>query len=110
VQSVAPIFQLGLEKLSSHPLVGEIRSIGLLGAIELVKNKQTRSTFDLVDGAGALLAKRAEANGLISRNMGDSLALAPPLIIEERQIMELLRIVKLSLDETFDMLTQSRIN
>jgi 4-aminobutyrate--pyruvate transaminase len=105
VRKVAPILQNGLAELSDHPLVGEIRGVGLLGGIELVKNKRTKEAFKPNHGIGALLAARSQANGLISRAMGDSLALAPPLIIEANQIKDLLKLVKQSLDETLSILT-----
>ncbi len=109
VKKTSPILQRGLTKLANHPLVGEARCVGLLGAIELVENKQTKSPFQLSDGVGALLAARAQANGLITRAMGDSLAFAPPLIIEKKQIIELLELVEISLDETLDVLTERKI-
>ena len=104
VRKVAPILQNGLAELSDHPLVGEIRGIGLLGGVELVKNKRTKEAFNPNDGVGGILATRSQANGLISRAMGDSLALAPPLIIKADQIKDLLALVKQSLDETLSIL------
>jgi 4-aminobutyrate--pyruvate transaminase len=104
VGKIAPTLQNGLSKLSNHPLVGEARGVGLIGALELVKNKQTREAFNISDEVGALLATRIQANGLISRVMGDSLAFAPPLIIETSQIDEMLAIVEQSLDETLKIL------
>jgi 4-aminobutyrate--pyruvate transaminase len=95
--------QDGLAKLADHPLVGEARGVGLLGALEVVKNKETREIFEVSDGIGAHLANRAQANGLISRAMGDTLAFAPPLIIDNYQINEILAVVEQSLDETLDV-------
>jgi len=107
VQATAPVLQNGLAKLAGHPLVGEARGVGLLGALELVKDKETRDTFKVSDGVGATLAARAQINGLISRVMGDSLAFAPPLIINTDQIQEMLAVVKKSLDETLDILVNN---
>jgi 4-aminobutyrate---pyruvate transaminase len=103
VQATAPALQDGLAKLAEHPLVGEARGVGLLGALEVVKNKETREVFEVSDGIGAHLAGRAQANGLISRAMGDTLAFAPPLIIDNYQIQEMLAVVEQSLDETLDV-------
>jgi len=103
VQLVTPTLQDGLAKLADHPLVGEARGVGLLGALEVVKNKETREIFEVSDGIGAHLANRAQANGLISRAMGDTLAFAPPLIIDNYQINEILAVVEQSLDETLDV-------
>jgi 4-aminobutyrate---pyruvate transaminase len=109
VQKTAPALQDGLAKLTDHPLVGEARGVGLLGALELVKNKETRESFELSDGVGAALAARAQANGLISRVMGDSLAFAPPLIIDSNQIQEMLAVVQQSLDETLDAMVNCEL-
>ncbi len=103
VQKTAPALQDGLQKLADHPLVGEARGVGLLGALELVKNKETRESFDVSEGIGAVLASHAQANGLISRAMGDSLAFAPPLVIDNNQIQQILAVVQQSLDETLDV-------
>jgi len=106
VQEVSPTLQNGLKKLTMHPLVGEARGVGLLGAIELVKNKETKEPFDIGVGVGGLLAGRMQVNGLISRAMGDSLAFAPPLIITVSQIDEILAILAQSLDETLKILIE----
>jgi 4-aminobutyrate---pyruvate transaminase len=109
VQKTAPALQEGLAKLADHPLVGEARGVGLLGALEIVKNKETRESFKVSDGVGATLAARAQANGLISRSMGDSLAFAPPLIIDSDQIQEMLAVVQQSLDETLDFMVNCEL-
>jgi len=103
VQATSPALQDGLAKLAEHPLVGEARGVGLIGALEVVKNKENKQEFDVSDGVGAHLASRAQANGLISRAMGDTLAFAPPLIIDNYQINEMLAVVEQSLDETLDV-------
>jgi 4-aminobutyrate--pyruvate transaminase len=104
VRKVSPTLQNGLKTLSAHPLIGEARGVGLLGAIELVRDKKIKEPFNAKDGVGGLLASRIHANGLISRAMGDSLAFAPPLIITVSQIDEILAIVAQSLDETLKIL------
>ena len=76
VQSVAPIFQSRLNALSSHPLVGEARGIGLLGAVELVADKASRTPFDPKLGAAAHASQMCQEEGLITRAIfGDALAL-----------------------------------
>ena len=94
VRSVAPRFQQRLKALADHPLVGEARGIGLIGAVELVTDKATKTPFEPVGMAGAKVNALCHENGLISRAMGDSLALCPPLIINEAEI-----------DAMFDRLT-----
>nr|WP_295836408.1 aspartate aminotransferase family protein [uncultured Azospirillum sp.] len=96
VRSVAPAFQSRLKALAEHPLVGEARGIGLIGALELVADKATKTPFDPPGRAGALINGLVQENGLIVRAMGDSIALCPPLVISEAEI-----------HETFDRLTKA---
>ena len=100
VRQMAPKMQHGLRILTDHPLVGEVRGIGLFAAVELTKIKADKTPFDPNSGVTAHLQERAYQNGLIIRALGDSLALCPPLIIEEKEIEEMLRIFETSLEET----------
>jgi 4-aminobutyrate--pyruvate transaminase len=86
VRKVAPRMQAGLRRFENHPLVGEVRGIGLIGAIELVSDKQTKAPFDPKAGVGEFVFKRAQHNGVIVRALGDSIAFCPPLIINEEEI------------------------
>ncbi len=89
VQAVMPRFQARLRAFAEHPLVGEARGIGLIGAVELVADKATRRPFPPTAGAGAAVAQASQAQGLIHRAMGDSLAFSPPLVITEAEIDEM---------------------
>jgi 4-aminobutyrate--pyruvate transaminase len=89
VRSLAPRMQNGLRSFSNHPLVGEVRGIGLIGAIELV-----------VEGAGAFLSKRAHHHGVIIRPLGDVIAFCPPLIASENEIDLMLERFSLALEDT----------
>ena len=100
VKNVSPILQAGLKRFSDHSLVGEVRGVGLLGALELVRDKRNKDPFDLVQGVGQYLVKRCQENGLITRALGDTLAFSPPLIINKNEISRMLNIVEISLDET----------
>jgi 4-aminobutyrate--pyruvate transaminase len=101
VRRVAPRMQNPLHRLVDHPMVGEVTGIGLIGAIQLVSSKSPKQFFDPKQAVGAFMAKRAEAHGLICRNLfGDRVALCPPLIITEAQIDEMMRRFKLALDDT----------
>ncbi len=106
IRSVAPIMQDKLRRLGTHPLVGEARGVGLIGAIEPVRNKETKEFFDPSAGIGAYLAGRAQENGLITRAIGDVLAFAPPLVIDADQIAKMMNMVSKSLDETYEMAQQ----
>ncbi len=89
VQGVIPQFQKRLSSLSDHPLVGETRGVGLMGACELVADKGSKRSFDPKLGVGAYCITRALDYGLIVRSLGDTVAFCPPLIITEDQIDEL---------------------
>ncbi|WP_436643030.1 aspartate aminotransferase family protein [Microbaculum sp. FT89] len=90
VNAISPTFQSRLKALGEHPLVGEARGLGLIGALELVADKDTRRAFDAKAGVGAKVAAFAEAEGLIVRALGgDIIALCPPLVISEDEIGEL---------------------
>ena len=80
--------------------MGEVRGVGLIGAIELVQDKASRQPFPGKQGVGAYCAGRCEANGLIVRNLGDSLAFCPPLIITEDQVDELFTKFDKAINET----------
>ena len=100
VRKVGPRLQAGLNKLGAHPLVGEARGVGLLGGLELVKDKKTKESFDPKKLVGAYVAKRTEAHGLIVRAIGDTIAICPPMIIEEAQIDQLIERLGRALDDT----------
>lgn len=100
VAKVADAFQQRLRSFADHPLVGEVRGVGLIGAIELVQNKASKQAFAGKQGVGAYCVQRGEANGLIVRNLGDSVAFCPPLIISEAQIDELFTKFEVALNET----------
>ncbi len=100
VRKVAPRLQEGLRKFEGHPLVGEVRGIGLIGALEMVQDKKTKQPFDPKAGIGAFFAKSAQEHGLIIRNLGDSIGVCPPLVITESEIDELLKRLGKALDET----------
>ncbi len=97
---LAPKLQASLRSLADHPLVGEIRGIGLIAAVELVANKETKAPFDPPGSVGAFLFDRCQENGLILRQIGDAVAFCPPLIIEEAQIEEMVARFRRSLEQT----------
>jgi 4-aminobutyrate--pyruvate transaminase len=89
VRAVAPHFQESLRAFAGHPLVGEVRGIGLIGAIELVAHKDSRAPFPPGRRAAARLARAAQDEGVIVRAIGDSVAFSPPLVITGHEIDEL---------------------
>jgi len=84
-----PYFHSALKKLADHPIVGEVRSIGLVGAIEIVKDKSTRERFHKDLGAGIRCRDFCVNNGLVMRAVGNTMIMSPPLIVEDRHIDEL---------------------
>jgi len=108
VRKVAPVFQAAMRAFADHPLVGEVRGVGLIGAIELVQDKATRTNFPAAKGVGAYLVARAQEHGLIVRAMmNDSVAFCPPLIITEDEIAEMFRRFALALDDTAAMVART---
>ena len=86
---LTPQFQARLQRFADHPLVGEVRGVGLIGAVELVANRHTKAAFDPLGKVGAECLKNCQDNGLICRAIGDVMAFCPPLIITPTQVDEL---------------------
>lgn len=99
VRNVSVTFQGRLKALADHPLVGEARGVGLIGALELVADKVSKTSFDPVGKAGALVNTLCQEHGLITRAMGDTLALCPPLIITETEVNTLFDRLGRALDD-----------
>ncbi|MCP4791389.1 MAG: aminotransferase class III-fold pyridoxal phosphate-dependent enzyme [Gammaproteobacteria bacterium] len=100
--AVGDYMQQRLRQFADHPLVGEVRGKGLIGAIEMVANKQTGEAFS--GGAvGAHALQICQDNGVILRAVaGSSLAFCPPLIISRDQIDEIMSVVAKALDSALD--------
>ena len=99
----APYLQKRLRELSDHPLVGEVRGVGMLGAIELVKDKTTRERY-AGRGAGMICRTFCFNNGLIMRAVGDTMIISPPLVITFAEIDELVEKARKCLDLTLEAL------
>jgi 4-aminobutyrate--pyruvate transaminase len=109
VRKVAPRMQAALRRFQDHPLVGEVRGIGLIGAIELVADRASKASFDAKLGVGGFLAKRATHHGLIIRPLGDTIAFCPPLIIKEDEIDLMFERFSLALDDTLAMVREKGV-
>ena len=101
IRRVAPRLQQGLARFADHPLVGEVRGVGLVAGVEVVRDKATKEPFAPTEGVGRAVSKAAEQHGLIVRAMGDSIGFSPPLIISEGEIDELVARFGKALDETW---------
>jgi len=86
VNELSPHFLQRLHSFKDHPLVGETRGVGLIGAIELVADKKTKAGFEKPGATGLKLAELGHEEGVIFRPIGDILAFCPPLIITDKQI------------------------
>jgi len=107
VRRVGPRMQTGIRSYADHPLIGEARGIGLIGAVELVRDKTTKRSFDPKAGVAAHLVRRAQHHGAILRNMpGDIVAFSPPLIISESEIDEMMGCFGRALDDTWAMVRE----
>ncbi len=103
VKKVSLPFQRRLRALQDHPLVGEARGIGLIGAIELVRDKRSRENFNPGLKVGAWVVNRALEYGLIVRGLvNDTVAFCPPLIITETQIDDMFDAIGKALDDAVD--------
>ena len=87
-------------ELAEHPLIGEVQSIGLMGAIQNVKDKYSRQLFDSSLSVGMVCRGHCFGNGLIMRAVGDRMIIAPPLVTTIEQIDELMRLIRYCLDLT----------
>ncbi|MBU2965592.1 aminotransferase [Amphritea sp. 2_MG-2023] len=104
--TIGEYMQKRLGEFRDHPLVGEVRGAGMVGAVEMVADKKTGAAFN--DGAAGYFAVQACQNhGMITRAVaGNSLAFCPPLIVNEAQIDEMVEKLGKALDETLDFVTR----
>ncbi|MEM9880523.1 MAG: aspartate aminotransferase family protein, partial [Pseudomonadota bacterium] len=86
--------------LGDHPLVGQTRGIGMLGAIELVQDKQTCARFSPDGHAGTTCRDNCFSTGVIMRAVGDTMFLSPALVITEDEIAEMFSLIRTALDKT----------
>ena len=96
-----PLFQEKFAKLGDHPMVGEVRCVGLMGALELVPEKPSRKRFDNVGEVGTICRNHCFQNGLIMRAVRDTMVVSPPLVITDEEIDEFMEKAWKSLDQTW---------
>ncbi|WP_422016714.1 aspartate aminotransferase family protein [Roseateles sp.] len=102
-QKVAPHFAAALEGLGDHPLVGDVRHRGLLGALELVSDKATKRGFDPALGLADRLFDTGYRNGLVFRSFGDHiLGFAPALCFTEDEFAVMAQRLRKTLDDVLD--------
>lgn len=100
-----PYLAKALATLNDHPLVGEARSLGLIGAVEIVAEPGTNKRWGGVEGnAGPIVRDLCIENGLMVRGIRDTIVMCPPLIITHAEIDELVGIIRKSLDQALPVL------
>ena len=95
-----PYLQQRWREFADHPLVGEVRGVGMLAAIELVKNKATREFFEPAGDVGTICRDFCFENGLVMRAVRDTMIIAPPLISTKAEIDEMAALARRCLDLT----------
>lgn len=103
-KETGPYLQQRWSELADHPLVGEARGLGFLGALELVKDKDKREFYPKPGKVGGLCRDACIENGLVMRAVGDTMIISPPLVSTKAQIDELVEKAKKALDATQDRL------
>jgi 4-aminobutyrate--pyruvate transaminase len=109
VRGLAPTFAKRMRGLADHPLVGEARAVGLVGGIEIVRDKKTKQSFDPAQAMALEVTKRAQEHGLIVRPIVDTVAVCPPLIITEVELNDLFDRLGRALDDTLGFVRQSSL-
>ena len=97
-RKTGPYLQSRLRELADHPLVGEVRGVGMIGAIELAADKAARTRFDPDLNVGVRCRDHCLAQGVIVRAVRDIMVLAPPLIVTEEQIDRIVETARNALD------------
>ena len=95
-----PYFASKINNLKDHPLVGEVRSYGLLACIELVKNKSGPELFKNTGEVGAVCRDYCIQNKLMMRAVRDGMIMSPSLTISDTEIDEMVSKLEFSLDQT----------
>ncbi|TIP26317.1 MAG: aminotransferase class III-fold pyridoxal phosphate-dependent enzyme [Mesorhizobium sp.] len=108
-RDVGAFFQAQLKEKFAHlPIVGEVRGVGLMGAIEFVADRDNRRRFDPTLMVGARISKAARDRGLIARAMphGDILGFAPPLVTTKSEVEEIVAIAESAVRFVMDELVR----
>ncbi|MDX2368222.1 MAG: aspartate aminotransferase family protein [Colwellia sp.] len=96
----SPYLQQRWQELADHPIVGEARGLGMVAAIELVKDKATKERLAPNAAGGGVCRDYSLDNGLIMRACGDIMVISPPLVLTKAEIDELIEKAKKTLDDT----------
>ena len=109
-QEIGPYMQKCWAGLADHPLVGEARMVGLMGGLEIVRDKATMARFDSKLGVGGRCRDLSiSAHNLVMRAVGDTMVISPPLVIREEECDDLVARVRAALDDLADELTRAGV-
>jgi putrescine---pyruvate transaminase len=98
-EEIGPYFMERLSTLLDHPLVGEVRGVGLMAAVELTHDKTGRSPVAPMGSLATPARNLCFANGLVTRAVRDCLVFSPPLVISKHEVDELVETLRFCLDE-----------
>jgi 4-aminobutyrate--pyruvate transaminase len=99
---LGPVLQSSLARLKAHPLVGDVRGVGLILGMELMRDGERRIPFDSALNVGTRVDAAAQQHGLLLRVVGDRLVFAPPLVIEASEIEDISARLERALDDVAD--------
>jgi putrescine aminotransferase len=99
-EDTGPYLAQALQRLSDHPIVGQVRSRGLIGAVEICADKAARSRFEPEGRAGEICRDKCLEHGAVVRAVRDTMVLSPALVFERAQIDEALGVLRRALDDT----------
>jgi putrescine aminotransferase len=105
---LGPYFNQKWASLAEHPIIGEARSVGMMGALEIVEDKASRARFHKDLGAGTRCRDLCVQNGLVMRAVGDTMIVSPPLVSERSNIDELVEKAWRCMDLTAQSLAASK--
>ena len=97
---IMPYFQAQLRTLESHPIVGEVRGMGMVAALEIAKNKSAKERLAPDCAGGAMVKMQAIKHGLMVRSVGDAIVTAPPMVCTRAEIDLLIARLTIALDYT----------
>lgn len=85
-------------RLADHPLVGNVRGVGLIAAVELVRDRARKTPFDAEQAIGRRLSDQLAELGLLCRPLGNAIALSPPLVLREAEVDEICTLIEQGLE------------
>lgn len=97
---IGPYFQQALSSLADHPLVAEVRAVGLIGAVELVRDKDGPVFFQPEGDVGTMCRDHCFANNLVMRAVRDAMVCSPPLVISRSEVDRLVTTARKAMDLT----------